>query len=230
MKRTPDWKLEKYILNELDEVFTPNTEDLKRIEELKKENSSFLQANPFVKFEDKLKKQNVFTKIKSFLFLPKYSLALSLVLVLILGVFFNNNFNDTVRFKGEGLDKLFFYKSINGIAKEFDVNDPIQKGDLIQISFLVSKYEYGIIFSIDGNAKLTMHYPGEEKLNAAFLPLRIKTNISSAYELDDAPGFETFYFVLANYEFDVESVTNTILENQKLDDGIIVKEYRFNKN
>lgn len=229
MNRTPDWKLEKYILGELE--LNPSEEDLLRIEELKKENSAFLQANPYSSFEQKLKNKNIFSKIKSFLFLPKYSLSLSLVLVLIMGVFFNTNFNDTERLKGESVDRLFFYKSTNGVVSEFDTSQTIKKGDLIQISFLSSNYEYGIIFSVDGNSKSTMHYPPEEdKIYAAILPLEIKININSAYELDNAPSFETFYFVLAHNEFNIENVKSDIINKEKLDDGIIVKEYNFKKN
>ncbi len=51
-----------------------------------------------------------------------------------------------------------------------------------------------MILSIDGRGMVTIHYPPEGKASAR-LELNKKVLLSSAYQLDDAPGFERFFYI-----------------------------------
>ncbi len=78
-------------------------------------------------------------------------------------------------------------------------------GDLLQISYMAMEWTHGIIFSIDGNGVVTLHFPSTRE-GATRLAGSQKTWLSNAYELDDAPGFERFFFISSFEDIDVTSL------------------------
>jgi hypothetical protein len=62
---------------------------------------------------------------------------------------------------------------------------------------------HGVLLSIDGAGKVTLHWP--EKQDGAAPPLKAtgEIRLPSAYELDDAPAFERFFLVRAATPFPV---------------------------
>lgn len=222
MKKTPDWKLERYLLNELDEPFTPSEADLERIEELKKQNIILLKNMPFEKLN--IKSKFSFKAFFNFLLIPKYSLALSFVILLSVGIFFNTSSDN--RIKSSKINKLSFYTIKDN--KIFEINETykLQANDLIQISYLVSNYKYMLIFSIDGNNTPYIHYP-ENKDDT--IKQNKNTTLNSAYKLDAAPYYEKFYLVLSNINFDINKTIEHIKNNKLNDRNIFVREYYFEK-
>jgi hypothetical protein len=79
-------------------------------------------------------------------------------------------------------------------------------GDLLRIGYGATQRDYGVILSIDGRGTVTMHLPRNGR-RAALLGHSRLNLLNEAYELDDAPGWERFYFVTADAAFDVAPIT-----------------------
>jgi hypothetical protein len=81
-------------------------------------------------------------------------------------------------------------------------------GNTIQLAYAIGLDDadttdrYGLIFSIDGRGAVSLHYPyslaGNTRLAAGK-----QTLLDEAYTLDDAPGYEAFFFVVADSPPDV---------------------------
>ena len=80
-----------------------------------------------------------------------------------------------------------------------------RQGDLIRIGYRPAGHSYGAIVSIDGAGNVTMHLP-PTGARAAALKHEPTVLLDQAYELDDAPGWERFYFVAGDAPFDVATV------------------------
>ena len=80
-----------------------------------------------------------------------------------------------------------------------------RQGDVVRLAYQAAGQSYGVIVSIDGRGGVTMHLPptGGE---AARLRPGDKVLLDQAYELDDAPRWECFYFVTAPQPFDTQRV------------------------
>ena len=80
-------------------------------------------------------------------------------------------------------------------------------GDLLRVAYTGAGRAYGVILSIDGRGGVTLHLPpaGER---AAPLTSGRAILLDQAYELDDAPGWERFYFVTGDTPFAVADVVN----------------------
>jgi len=83
------------------------------------------------------------------------------------------------------------------------------RGDLVQLAYRSRRGGYGVLLSIDGAGKVTLHWP--ERQDGAAAPLESsggETRLPSAYELDDAPAFERFFLVRAAGPFPVAAALN----------------------
>jgi hypothetical protein len=78
------------------------------------------------------------------------------------------------------------------------------RGDLVQLATANGSGTWGVLLSIDGAGRVTLHWPerGAEAASLAAAELRLP----SSYELDDAPAFERFLLVSADRPFEVGSV------------------------
>src|SRR5690606_33901846 len=80
-----------------------------------------------------------------------------------------------------------------------------EEGDLVQLSYVSAGRRYGAIFSIDGTGELSLHLPLEGG-EAVLLEAGPAVALSHAYELDDAPAFERFFFVVSDEPFRLEPI------------------------
>lgn len=80
-------------------------------------------------------------------------------------------------------------------------------GDLIRVGYRAAGSGFGAILSIDGRGGVTVHLPvrGDQ---AAALERGETVLLNHAYQLDDAPGFERFYFVTSKEPFALAPVVN----------------------
>ncbi|MCX4246548.1 hypothetical protein [Paraliomyxa miuraensis] len=70
----------------------------------------------------------------------------------------------------------------------------VAQGELLQVTYNAKGAQQGVIVSIDGAGVATLHFPaseGDDPRLAHGGPIPL----SESYELDDAPGFERFFFV-----------------------------------
>jgi hypothetical protein len=103
---------------------------------------------------------------------------------------------------------ILVHRKINDTVELLESGDHANEGDLLQIAYVSVGTPYGVILSIDGRGVVTLHYPESED-KEAILDLDKKTLLPSSYELDDAPGFERFFFITSNSEIDVRAILNS---------------------
>jgi hypothetical protein len=82
---------------------------------------------------------------------------------------------------------------------------PARAGDLLRIGYVSAGRGYGVILSIDGRGIVTLHLP-PDGTRAASLQGGGTILLDHAYELDDAPAWERFYFVTAEQAFEVPPI------------------------
>jgi hypothetical protein len=79
------------------------------------------------------------------------------------------------------------------------------RGERFQVKYRAGNTRFGVIFSIDGRGGLTLHFPQAAGKSMALSP-KGDVALLDAFELDDAPGFERFFFVASGTEFSPEGV------------------------
>ena len=80
-----------------------------------------------------------------------------------------------------------------------------RKGDLIRVGYRAAGRLYGAIVSIDGAGNVTMHLPPAGS-RASVLKHEPTVLLDQAYELDDAQGWERFYFIASDTPFEIGTV------------------------
>jgi hypothetical protein len=85
----------------------------------------------------------------------------------------------------------------------------VRAHDVVQVLYVAAGQRYGVVVSLDGRGEITVHLPvGGDR--AAELTAGRPTPLAAAYELDDAPAFEHFFFVTSEAPFEVAAVTEAI--------------------
>lgn len=101
--------------------------------------------------------------------------------------------------------QLLVHRKRNAHVELLHSGDSAQTGDLLQLAYVADRESFGVILSIDGKGRVTLHYPMKINGNCALVRQK-KVLLSNAFELDDAPGFERFFFVTADEKIDVGRV------------------------
>jgi hypothetical protein len=78
-------------------------------------------------------------------------------------------------------------------------------GDLLRVGYRAAGKSYGLILSIDGRGSVTVHLPPHAE-RAAALERSGVVLLDQAYELDDAPQVERFYFITGDTPFAVTPI------------------------
>jgi hypothetical protein len=82
-------------------------------------------------------------------------------------------------------------------------------GDLLRVAYRAAGRSYGVIVSIDGRGTLTRHLPPNGD-RAAPLKRDATVLLDSAYELDEAPQWERFYFVTGDTPFSITPIEDAV--------------------
>jgi hypothetical protein len=138
------------------------------------------------------------------LWLAPAVVALTIVLLLTLPRSSTVPAEDGERIKGLQ-PSLTLYRRVDGTSETLADGALVHKGDLIRLGYHAAGHAYGVIVSIDGRRHVTLHLPrsGDE---AAPLGREATVLLDHAYELDDAPRWERFYFVAGDEPFPVSAV------------------------
>ncbi|MFY0568312.1 ActD protein [Archangium lansingense] len=110
---------------------------------------------------------------------------------------------ETTRTKGLE-PKLLIHRQTRGEPELLVDSAQARQGDVLQLSYVSGGRRYGAVLSVDGRGSVTLHAP--EALTG---PLELKSgtvSLTSAYELDDAPAFERFFFVTSDEPFDLDAL------------------------
>lgn len=117
--------------------------------------------------------------------------------------------SDLTRPKG-GAPGLSIYKKAAAGPVELRDGSPASAGDVLQIKYAAGAARYGAIFSLDGRGTITRHLPAADQ-TAKAPPLAPEgAALGSAYELDDAPGFERFFLLSSTTDFDLSLASEAL--------------------
>ncbi|MDR2588165.1 MAG: DUF4384 domain-containing protein [Spirochaetales bacterium] len=84
----------------------------------------------------------------------------------------------------------------------------LAEGSTIQLAYMVQEEGYGVIFSIDGRAAVTLHYPYRAGESTRLVPGK-RTPLAEAYTLDDAPDCEIFFLIISKTAIDAGDILKT---------------------
>lgn len=116
---------------------------------------------------------------------------------------------DETTIKGGGESTLVLHRRVGEASEELNRGEVVRQGDQIRIGYRASGRAYGAVVSIDGRGTLTQHLPATGERSASLQPSGT-VFLDFAYELDDAPRWEVFYFVTSDGPFDLEPVRSAV--------------------
>lgn len=102
---------------------------------------------------------------------------------------------------------LAIYRQTSRGSETLADGDLARAGDVIRVGYRAAGHGYGVILSIDGRGVVTLHLP-PDGARAAALESGASVLLDRAYELDDAPRWERFYFIAAAKPFDVTPIVD----------------------
>lgn len=108
-----------------------------------------------------------------------------------------------IRVKG-GAPGLRIFRQQGGRAVAIPNGDVVPAGSVVQLGYNAHGAPFGVLFSIDGRGTVTLHQPARST-DGALLEENERV-LPTAYRLDDAPGFERFFFVTSAERFEVETI------------------------
>lgn len=108
------------------------------------------------------------------------------------------------RIKGLEPALILFRKTAKG-SQSLAPGDVTRAGELIRVAYRAAGRPYGVILSLDGRGLVTLHLPARGGEAARLRPGALVL-LDNAYELDDAPRWECFFFVTAESPFDVATI------------------------
>jgi hypothetical protein len=213
-RRLPDIVLERYRLNELPPAEHNRLSDrLRRDEALRLRLESLDQSDREIRrdyrpevfiqrMQERLSARPVRGRFPAWA-LPAVLVAATLVLVVFLPRMGPSE-TDGDRIKGLLPGLAVFRKTDSGSETLAD-GAIAHSGDVIRLGYRAAGKPYGVILSIDGRGAVTRHLPpnGDQ---AASLHGEPTVLLDQAYELDDAPRWERFYFVTGETAFAVQPV------------------------
>jgi anti-sigma factor RsiW len=231
MSAVHDWQLERYVLGELPARETEavraaleQDEDLRdRLRALERSNAEILGQHPAPAFAAAIA-QRASPPVPRRATHPRLALAAALgAAALVAGVVLlrpapgARDAQDVTRIKGS-VPRLALYRKGPGGIEALPSGSVARGHDLVQLSYQAAGRRYGVIVSVDGNGAITRHLPAQGAMAAPLA--RGAVALPEAYELDDAPRFERFYFVAADEPFPVETVIEAVQGRQEADDRL----------
>jgi hypothetical protein len=99
--------------------------------------------------------------------------------------------------------RLFVYRHRATANEALSDGARAARGDLVQLAYRSRGGGYGVLLSIDGAGKVTLHWPENKSGSAAALKTSGEVRLPASYELDDAPAFERFFLVRSTEAFSV---------------------------
>jgi len=230
VEKIPDVWLERYLLNELapgkkqrvKQALASDPAVLQRLEELRRSNEELLREYPpdevRTRISDRIQGEAGAKRRLgvSRLFLSPVGVAL--VSVTLISAFCLHYFwrveqtsevaTEGVRLKGDQLRLLVFRKTAEGVEELRD-GTKVAITDVIQLSYYSAEQKYGTILSLDGRGVITQHLP-ERGTQAAELIKGRTIPLPAAFQLDDAPRGEAFFFIAANQQFALQPVLDAM--------------------
>ena len=229
--RLPELLLEQYVLGELSAAERVKVEadleaspDLRaRLEEIRRSDEAILAEAPSAEIAASIRRRALAEsqgKRKSRVLRPSTLIALpaAAAALLLVGFLFARDAvfpssGDLTRAKG-GAPGLSLYRKAASGPEPLRDGSTAAAGDIVQIRYAAGNARYGAIFSLDGRGTITFHLPplfSGAGGKAPEIDAR-GSDLPAAYELDDAPAFERFFFVSSREAFDLSVVLQAARE------------------
>ena len=182
--------------------------------ELRKSNKEILAAYPTAKFAPSAniirmekKPKNFYTTINRIFFAAAAIFALAFFAPLLAsGIKGLGGASSSIRLKGNNHHQIRVYKQAGADAVLLKNGEAAKENDLVQITYTPGSYNYGVIFSVDGNGNITRHFPDASWHAEKLQKTGEEVPLPFSYELDDAPKYECFVFVASKDPFDFSKV------------------------
>lgn len=175
-----------------------SSDDLLRLQTMAKEDRDFLDRFP----PEKLPQRPLPRRPRAISLWGFGGLAATAAVVLILP-FLGLPTADN-RIKGQGLSLLVYHKTATG-TELLAPQTPLGKDDEVQIAYLATKKQYGVIVSVDGRGTVTTHFPLHGTQSAEVEANRPQL-LPYSYRLDDAPDFEVLFLVTSDTSFSLTDI------------------------
>ncbi|HVZ70871.1 MAG TPA: ActD-like protein [Polyangia bacterium] len=217
-KTTPDWLLEKLALGELDATASA---DVRRsladegrdadaeLAALARSNQEILAALPPARIGAAVRARAT-APTRRWLVIAPVLLAGAAAVVLMARPAHDGGAGKTVELEDttiKGKTALNVYRRAADNNERLEDGARAARGDLLQLAYSAADdAEFGALVSIDGRGHVTVHWPDGDAPAAARLSHKGAIKLPSAYELDDAPAFERFFFVTSGAPFDLAPV------------------------
>lgn len=114
---------------------------------------------------------------------------------------------DVTRIKGQRPHLVLYRKAPAG-PEPLRNGGVVRPGDTVQVEYVAAGFSYGVVVSRDGRGAVTVHLSAGDQAAAL---AGGRAALAAAFELDDAPAFEEFYFVASHRPFAVEVVIDALL-------------------
>ena len=217
--RVPDLVLERYRLNELPPKDVAEVDDLlQRDDALRQRLTSLDQSDQDLRreqFPEQLaegirqrigarKTARPAAMRTAYWALPAALVAATLLVTVVVPRMASAPDSDRERIKGL-VPALTLYRQTAAGSETLADGAIAHTGDVIRVGYRAAGRTHGIILSVDGQGTVTMHLPSDGD-RAAPLARGSTVLLDHAYELDDAPLWERFYFVTGETPFSVAPV------------------------
>jgi hypothetical protein len=108
----------------------------------------------------------------------------------------------------KGPPSLHVYRKAGKTVERLGDGAAARAGDELQLAYNAKGKRFGALLSLDGAGRITFHLP-ETGGKAEALPKGVVT-LPHAYQLDAAPAFERFVFVVGDKPFDVGALPDFV--------------------
>jgi len=233
-REIPDWQLERYLLCELSaelekEVRNQLARDPSlqtRLDALEESNGEILSSYPPMIQAKQIEKkyEKVYgreerrrgsvqrPKLRSFAYAFSTAAVILIVLIPLRSILKQTPSDgdmEGIRLKGLKPHLVVYRKSGDEIER-LEVGESAAEGDVIQLSYVAAGKKFGAIYSIDDRGVVTLHYPDTDDEVAPGLDQGGEISLPYAYELDDAPLYERFFFITSDEPFDLAEVGDAV--------------------
>jgi len=110
---------------------------------------------------------------------------------------------DQITFKGDPSISIHLQAEPRTVALGDGAS--VHAGDTLQVVYNARGKAHGVIVSVDGRGTSTLHFPESEDADTTLTQGGV-VHLPHAYELDDAPRFERFFFVWSSSPIHVADV------------------------
>ncbi len=121
---------------------------------------------------------------------------------------------DVTREKGPGEKRAslhIYRKNVGATDPQASASELLEPGeqvatnDTLQVGYVAAGKKHGVLLSIDGRGAVTLHSPATPTGDTA-LSGEGEVALPFAYQLDDAPNFERFFFVTSSETVSVRAI------------------------